>query len=263
MTPLRIFSYLPNPRVFKALIAAELCNVPLEVVGDRPASLAGWLWDYDARELSADEQTPQSAHARISQRGFKGTLYKTDAFLRSQPFGTVPCAFSPGGKVGIFESNSILRAVVRQAEQPHSLYGTDAYSASRIDSFLDASLVFAREAQVYLLAISDMQQETCTRMASAYEFYLQGVENALQHTSHLADDYLSIADIAFVCDLAQFLREAHYTEALHQSGFTVISAEALQQYPLALTHMLALSETAPFRKHMGSYLDWYKREHNL
>jgi glutathione S-transferase len=245
------------------MIAAELCGVSLEIVGDKPANLAHWLWDYDARELSADEQSASSPYARSSQRGFTGTLYKTDAFLASQPFGTVPCAFSPGGTVGIFESNSILRAVVRQSEQEHSLYGTDGYSASRVDSFLDASLVFSREAQVYLLGMSDMQQQTYTRMTAAYEFYLQGVENALQHTSHLVNNNLSIADIAFVCDLAQFLREGHYKEQLNNAGFDLISAQALQQYPTALAHMLSLSEAPAFRKHMGTYLDWYRRQHDL
>lgn len=245
------------------MIAAELCGASLEIVGDKPAKLAHWLWDYDARELSAHEQTADSPHARSSQRGFTGTLYKTDAFLASQPFGTVPCAFSPGGDVGIFESNSILRAVVRLSEQQHNLYGTDGYSASRVDSFLDASLVFAREAQVYLLGMSKMQEQTHARMASAYEFYMQGVENALQHTSHLVDNNLSIADIAFVCDLAQFLREGHYKDELDGSGFTLISDQALQQYPTALGHMLALSETPAFRKHMGTYLDWYRRQHDL
>jgi hypothetical protein len=49
---LRIFSYLPNPRVWKALIAAELCDVEVEVVGDKPGNLANWLWDYSARELT-------------------------------------------------------------------------------------------------------------------------------------------------------------------------------------------------------------------
>jgi len=245
------------------MIAAELCDVPLEIVGDKPASLAGWLWDYDARELSVDERTADSPYARSSRRGFTGTLYKTDAFLAGQPFGTVPCAFSPGGAVGIFESNSILRAVVRQSVQQHNLYGTDGYSASRVDSFLDASLVFSREAQVYLLGMSEMQQQTYARMNSAYEFYLQGVENALQHTSYLVNDNLSIADIAFVCDLAQFLREGHYKEELDSAGFDLISAQALQQYPTALAHMLRLSETPAFRKHMGTYLDWYRHQHNL
>src|SRR5207247_1412371 len=71
----------------------------------------------------------------------------------AHPFGNVPAAFSPDGKVGIFESNAIARAVARLAPCDVGLYGRDAYAASRIDGFLDASLVFAREAQVYLLEL--------------------------------------------------------------------------------------------------------------
>ena len=49
---MRIFSYLSNPRVWKALIAADLCGVEVEVVGAPPPELGTWLWDYDARALS-------------------------------------------------------------------------------------------------------------------------------------------------------------------------------------------------------------------
>jgi hypothetical protein len=171
---IRIFSYLPNPRVWKALIAAELCGVEVEVVGDKPANLGNWLWDLDPRELPAAERTSDSPWARSGRRGFSGTLYKTDEFLKAHPFGTVPAAFSGDDRVGVFESGSILRAVVRAADDDHGLYGSDHHAASRIDSFLDASLVFAREAQVYLLAAGQMDATTRERMAGAYEFFLSG-----------------------------------------------------------------------------------------
>ena len=48
---LRIFSYLPSPRLAKATIAARLCGVALDVRGAAPRDLAGWLWDFDARPL--------------------------------------------------------------------------------------------------------------------------------------------------------------------------------------------------------------------
>jgi elongation factor 1-gamma len=48
---LRIFSYLPNPRLAKATIAARLCGVTVEVRGAAPRALGGWLWDFDARPL--------------------------------------------------------------------------------------------------------------------------------------------------------------------------------------------------------------------
>lgn len=255
---LRIFSYLPNPRVWKSLIAGDLCGVTIEVVGDEPANLGGWLWDYEAHPLTSVERTENSPHARVGRRGFSGTLYKTDAFLAAHPFGTVPAAFSPGGVTGIFESNSILRAVARAGAEQRSLYGSDGYEASRIDGFLDANLVFAREAQVYLLAMDDMNGQTYARMARAYEFYLAGVERALAVGPYLVGSALSIADISFVCDFAQFLREGHYAESLAEGGWSLISGKGPADYPSAFGHMMQLSELPEFSKHLGTYLDWYR-----
>lgn len=223
-TVLRIFSYLPNPRVWKATITARLCNVHVELVGDKPAALSNWLWDFDARPLSEAERESNSQFARQGRRGFDSTLYKTDDFLLTQPFGTVPCAFSPDGAIGIYESNSILRAVARAAPA-NSLYGRDAYSTSRIDSMLDADLVFAREAQVYLLALQadTLTAEGYERMKAAFEFFLNGVNNALKHGDYLADERLSLADIAFLCDFTQFQRELYFTRKLQTKGFAPIS----------------------------------------
>src|SRR5437667_5564732 len=153
VSQLRIFSYLPNLRIWKATIAARLCGVEVEVRGSSPKELQSWLWDFDARPLASDEHAT-SADVRVGKVGFQGaSLRKTDAFLEAHPFGTVPAAFSPDGKVGIFESNSIMRAVARLGADAFPLYSGDAYSAARIDSFLDASLVFARDSQIYLLAL--------------------------------------------------------------------------------------------------------------
>lgn len=49
MADLRIFSYLPNSRLWKATIAARLCGVDVEIRGARPSELKDWLWDFDAR----------------------------------------------------------------------------------------------------------------------------------------------------------------------------------------------------------------------
>jgi glutathione S-transferase len=260
---LRVFSYLPNPRVWKALIAADLGGVSVEVLGDKPANLSHWLWDYDARPLEEAEQAEGSEHARGGRRGFSGTLYKTDAFLEAHPFGTVPAAFSPGGQVGIFESNSILRAAARAGSGDPPLYGRDGYEASRIDSFLDANLVFAREAQVYLLALGERKSidpRVHERMSAAYEFYLDGIERALTSGAYLAGDTLTIADISFVCDLAQFLREGHYEETLTASELPLVAADGPTRYPRSFEHMLTLSETEPFATHLGSYLNWYRKK---
>ncbi len=257
---LRIFSYLPNPRVWKSLITADFCGIKVEVVGDKPTQLASWLWDYSARPLDESEITGDSPYARLSRRGFSGTLYKTDDFLKCHPFGTVPAAFSPGGEVGIFESNSILRAVARAGADNRQLYGRDLYEASRIDSYLDANLVFAREAQVYLLAMDKLTNETHSRMAAAYEFYLSGIEQALSKGKFLVGDSISIADISFVCDFAQFLREGHYSEQLEAKGLALISEHGLEQYPHAYKHMLELSIQEFFVNHLGTYLNWYHKK---
>lgn len=114
MADLRIFSYLPNPRIWKATIAARLCGVEVEIRGTKPAELKDWLWDFDARPLSeADRSTTPPRAGRVGFKG--GNLRKTDAFLTAHPFATVPAAFSPDGATGIFESNSIMCADRRDA----------------------------------------------------------------------------------------------------------------------------------------------------
>jgi len=91
----------------------------------------------------------------VGKVGFHGTrLHKTSAFLAAHPFGAVPAAFSPDGKTGIFELNSIMRAVARLGHGRLPLYGSNADDAARIDRFLDASLIFARDAQLYLLSLA-------------------------------------------------------------------------------------------------------------
>ena len=255
---LRIFSYLPNPRVWKALIAADYLGVTVEVLGDKPKNLGNWLWDFDARELAEDEKTEDSPHARVSRRGFSGALYKTDAFLRTQPYGTVPAAFSPDGAVGVFESNSILRAVARSAPDSKGLYGLSPMDASRIDSFLDATLVFGREAQVYLLGIDDISSELHARMAGAFEFYLDGIERALEHSAYIAGDQVTIADIAFACDLSQFLRERLMGSGLEAASISVISQNAESTFPRAFEHLFALIEEPEFKRYLDGYTQHFR-----
>jgi len=139
MSQLRIFSYLPNPRIWKATIVTRLAGVDLDLRGASPKELQSWLWDFDARPLSADDKTEASevrGHA-----GFQGNLRKTADFLDRHPFGAVPAAFSPDGKVGIFESNSIMRAVARLGQSRFPLYGRDAFEASRIAAAIKVFLV--------------------------------------------------------------------------------------------------------------------------
>jgi len=253
---LKIFSYLPNPRVWKAVIAGNICGVQVEVIGDKPKQLGKWLWDFNPRELEEEEMSEDSPHIRVGKRGFSGALYKTDDFLKAHPFGTVPAAFSPEDNIGVFESNSILRAVARAANHP-TLYGRNHYEASRIDSFLDANLVFAREVQVFLLEIQDITEEGYSRMSAAYNFYLSGIELSLSNNDYISGKELSIADISYVCDIAQFLREGHYQEILKEKRFELISKNFSKIFPRSFKHLLSLNKQEYFSSVMGSYLDWY------
>src|SRR5580700_3164370 len=217
MSDLRIFSYLPNPRIWKATIAARLSGVDVEIRGSSPKELRSWLWDFDARPLSGSEPTS----ARTGKVGFTGTLHKTDAFMEAHPFGTVPAAFSADGKTGIFDSNSIMRAVARLGEARFPLYGRDAYEASRIDGFLDVSLVFARDSQIYLLALSDgtVDATVHARAKAAFAIYASGLEQALSpRRDTLVGDGITLADICFAAELALFMNEYARAEQLSARG---------------------------------------------
>jgi elongation factor 1-gamma len=259
MSDLRIFSYLPNPRIWKATIAARLCGLDVEVRGASPKELESWLWDFDARPLAVDEEGTAS-DVRIGRTGFKGVrLRKTDAFLEAHPFGTVPAAFSPDGKVGIFESNSILRAVGRLGEPRISLYGRDAYEASRIDSFLDASLVFARDAQTYLLALlgGGAIRESHGRAREALATYLSGISRALAPAREfLVGAGLSLADICFVAEIGLFWNEKARRRALQAGGLRPIFEDAWTDAAFArsVAHFTRLREHPAFAPDVQPYL---------
>jgi glutathione S-transferase len=260
MADLRIFSYLPNPRVWKATIAARFCCVDVEVRGASGKELRDWLWDYDARPLAQGERESLSSLARTGRVGLTGAqLFKTDAFLEAQPFGNVPAAFGPDGKTGIFESNSIMRAVARLGETRFPLYGRDAYEASRIDSFLDVSLVFARDSQIYLLALSDSTVDAAVhaRAKAAFAIYASGLEQALSpRRDTLVGDGITLADICFAAELALFMNEYARAEQLSARGLDrILHAGVRNDYPLAFAHFDRLVDHANFRPDLKPYVE--------
>ena len=264
MSQLRIFSYLPNPRIWKATIAARLCGVDIEVRGAPPTELQSWLWDFDARPLSAaDESEP--AGEQIGRTGFKGVkLRKTHAFLEAHPFGTVPAAFSPDGTIGIFESNSIMRAVARLGGRRFPLYGQDPYEASRVDSFLDASLVFARDAQTYLLSLLDasVSAEIQSRARDALTTYLGGISRALlPERDFLVGAGLTLADICFVAELALFSNEQMRKLVLEQRNLMPIldTVRIDPTYAGAFAHFDRLRKHPAFAADVDPYLEKIER----
>jgi elongation factor 1-gamma len=254
---LRIFSYLPNPRIWKATIAARLCGVDVEVRGAKPSELASWLWDFDARPLT-DLERATSKDTSAGRVGFSGTLHKTDAFSAAHPFGTVPAAWSPDGRTGIFESNSIMRAVARLGEARFPLYGRDAYEASRIDSFLDASLVFARDSQLYLLALMNgtLSAEIHTRAREGFAVYAAGIDQALAvERRFLVGADVSLADICFACELALFSNENLRHAELEGRGCAAILNSAIRaEFSRVFAHFARLRTHPAFAPDMEPYL---------
>jgi glutathione S-transferase len=256
MSQLRIFSYLPNPRIWKATIAARLAAVEVEVRGSSPKELQWWLWDFDARPLLPSEQAV-SREVR-GQVGFKGTLHKTAEFIAAHPFGTVPAAFSSDGTVGIFESNSIMRAVARLGASRFPLYGADAYEASRIDSFLDASLVFARDGQIYLLALGGeaLSAEIHSRARDGFRTYLGGINQALApDREFIVGHTITLADICFVAELSLFHNEkARAGELLKRGVEPILNAAVEAEFPHAMSHFTRLSKHPAFAPDVEPYL---------
>ena len=244
--------------MWKSIITAKIGGIDLEVVGDKPSNMPNWLWDFDAKPISEEDKQELKSFEIKSKRGFKGSLFKTDDFIEQHPFGTVPAGFVGEGRLGVFESNSILRAVARECKDKSLYGGNDLNLTSRIDSFLDANLVFSREFQVYLLELEDITPNTYERTKAAYEFYLDGLEKALSLTRFIAGDQLTIADISFVCEFAQFLREGHYLEQLETRNLELISENFQIDYPLTFQHFKTLCNQEVFLDVMGSYLDWYE-----
>ncbi len=255
---LRIFSYQPNPRLWKATIAARLNGVTLEVRGASPAELADWLWDFDARPL-CDEDRANPAYRQTGRVGFGGTpLFKTAAFLDAHPFGTVPAAFSGDGMTGIFESNSIARVVARLGAAQFPLYGADAYQASRIDSFLDASLVFGRDTQAYLLGLrGHALDDAAQRIArDAFATYVGGIERALGgEREFLVGDILSLADICYVCELTMLWYERPQRAWLHERGYSpLVPDDFALRYPHAAAHFARLRAHAACAPDLAPHL---------
>ena len=114
--------------------------------------------------------------------------------------------------------------------------------------------MFAREAQAYLLAANRMEAVTRTRMVDAYEFYLNGTEQALSATPYIAGEQLTIADIGFACDLAQFLRERMMTERLQEQGFAPVSEGLERDYARCHTHLTQLVARPTFAQRLGGYV---------
>jgi glutathione S-transferase len=175
----------------------------------------------------------------------------------------VPVAFSPDGKVGIFESNSIMRAVARLGDNKLGLYGKDPYEASRIDSFLDASLVFARDSQIYLLALGSgsLSEEIYHRARDSFAVYMAGINAVLSAgQGFIVGDRLTLADVCFVAELGLFHNEKGRLRELKKRGLEpILSVQVDFQFPNAMAPFSRLSKHPGFVPDVAPYMEKIER----
>ena len=91
-----------------------------------------------------------------------------------------------------------------------------------------------------------MNEVLYNRMKSAYEFYLDGIESALKVNKCIAGDFISLADISFVCDVGYFLKEVNQSDVLNAQGFDLISEKFKDEYPQCADHLVGLSKQEEF-----------------
>src|SRR5207245_2766356 len=114
------------------------------------------------------------------------------------------------------------------------------YEASRVDSFLDASLVFARDAQVYLLALMSrrLSPEAHARARDGFAVYVAGIDQALSSgREFLVGSDVTLADICFVAEMSLFFDEKASGGALDQKGLDpILQAQSTTELPGAMRH---------------------------
>lgn len=255
MSQIRIISYLPNPRVYKATIAARYSGAEIEVLGDAPPGMVNWLWDYDAFKMTEADKKANAASMRQASVGFTGNVYKTDAFLVANPFGDIPMAYANGGKDGVFESNAIMRLAALTGPNAPVLYGSSPLEQARIDGFLDKTLLFADLIQSYILAGSGLTADLYGKMDRAFEKYCGVLDNVLTDTPYLVGRQLSLADIVMVCEFALMSNEGRMTAHLEKIGCEPIVPK-LKNYKALYAHIQRLLNLEEFSQDLAAYAEF-------
>ena len=151
-----------------------------------------------------------------------------------------------------------MRAVARLGQNKFSLYGRDPYEASGIDSFLDAALVFARDAQIYLLALisGQVSSEIHARAREGFAIYAGGINQALlPNREYIVGDSISLADICFVAEMSLFLNERVRSLDLEKLGLEPVLNKSIEaECPRVMAHFAKLSRHPAFAPDVQPYL---------
>jgi glutathione S-transferase len=125
--------------------------------------------------------------------------------------------------------------------------------------FLDASLVFARDAQLYLLSLvsGTISPEAHARARDGFAVYAAGVDQALApDREFLVGESLTLADICFVAELSLFFNEKRSTEKIAKKGLTpILDAKIEREFPRAFAHFARLRTHPAFAPDVEPYLE--------
>jgi elongation factor 1-gamma len=186
MSGLTIYSYPNNPRVAKALIAAQYQGVTIAT---------------PAFQFGVDNKTPE--------------------FLAKFPLGKVPVLETPEGPV--FESNSIARYVARLPGS--KLYGKNILEASQIDQWLDVA-VNEIEPHISVIVGSiggwiPFNKGNCDKAAESLKKALAPLEAHLTRNTFFVGNRISLADIVMTCTL--FYAFKNLFDAKYRKEFVAVN----------------------------------------
>ena len=123
---------------------------------------------------------------------------------------------------------------------------------------LDASLVFARDVQVYLLklAAGEIKASTHERARAARDGYLGGIEQTLTPSRpFLVCESLTLADICFAAELALLSAERVQRKLLDEAALPPLYGDDLcTTHPRATSHFDRLCAHPAFEPDLGRYL---------
>jgi len=169
---LKLYTYMPNYRAWKALIAAAYNDLKIEV---------------PAFELHKDNTT--------------------DSFLAKNPLGKVPVLDTPHG--AIFESNAIARYVAR-LRQDTNLYGASFFESAQVDQWIDfCANELEPTRAIWLFPLSGYMQYDADAYASAKTDIgksLAVLDKHLATRTYLVGHQVTLADIVVVSALVELYR---------------------------------------------------------
>ena len=153
-----------------------------------------------------------------------------------------------------------MRAVARLAGADAAIYGGgDAYAAARIDGFLDASLVFARDSQIYLLSFRADGPTAAIHESAARAFatWMTGIERALATGGgHIAGpDLTPRRHLLRLRTRAVFAREGAGRRVAKSGLAPIVTGSLADDYPRAVEHFAALRAHPAFAPDLGPYLE--------